>query len=116
MNDQWELTSRVTANVGVGGTYYTSYFPDQDILEGPFRDYFYAGATLPNGFSIPATPYADTFMIPGQGGFRRQSSFAPRVGLAWDLFGTGKTAIKANWGRFYLNTGLAGSDSIRRRA
>jgi len=72
--------------------------------------FFYAGKPLPNGFSIPATPYGDTFVIPGAGGFRKHSSVAPRLGMSWDLFGNGKTAIKANWGRFYFNTGLAGSE------
>jgi len=113
ITDQWELTSRITANVGVRWDYYTSYYPDQEILDGPFRDYFYAGAPLPNAAN-PAqphvravTPYASTFTIPAVHGIRTHSSVAPRLGVAWDLFGTGKTVVKANWGRFYQNTGLA---------
>jgi len=34
---------------------------------------------------------------------------APRVGVAYDLRGKGKTVIKFNWGRFYFNTGTASS-------
>ena len=34
----------------------------------------------------------------------------PAYGVAWDIRGNGKTTIKANYGRFYFNTGLAGGD------
>jgi carboxypeptidase family protein len=109
ITDQWELTSRITANVGARWDYYSSYFPDQEILPGPFRDYFYAGAPLPNGHTRPRTPFADDWIIPGVSDIRTHSSVAPRIGVAWDLFGTGKTVAKFNWGRFYQNTGTASS-------
>jgi len=109
LTDQWELSARVTANVGVRWDYYSSYFPDEEILAGPYRDFFYAGAPLPNGYAFPATPFASTFTIPGVSGIRKHHSVAPRVGVAWDLRGNGKTVIKVNWGRFYFNTGTASS-------
>ena len=107
VTDQWQLSSRITANVGIRWDYYSSYFPDQQILDSPFRSFFYAGEPLPNGYALPKTPYGDTFTIPGVYGIRDHSSFAPRIGVAWDLFGSGKTVVKANWGRFYFNTGTA---------
>ena len=27
--------------------------------------------------------------------------FSPRVGLAWDVFGSGKTAVRAGFGTYY---------------
>jgi len=105
INDQIQR-GRVTLNAGVRWDYYNSYFPDEEILAGPFRSFFYAGAPLPNGYSIPATPYAGTFSIPGLNDIRKFSSFAPRVGIAWDIFGDGKTTLKGNAGRFYHNTGI----------
>jgi hypothetical protein len=109
LTDQWQVVKRVTANVGLRWDYYSSYFPDQQILESPFRDFFYAGAPLSNGVSLPKTPYGDTMTIPAVHGIRQHSSVAPRVGVAWDLFGAGRTIVKFNWGRFYFNTGTASS-------
>lgn len=105
INDQVQW-GRVTLNLGVRWDHYNSYFPDEEILPGPFRDFFYAGAPLPNGYSIPATPFAGTFRIPGMDDIRRFSSLAPRVGFSWDIFGNGKTTLKGNAGRFYHNTGI----------
>jgi hypothetical protein len=102
---------RVTLNLGVRWDYYSSYWPDQPIPEGPFRGFFYGGAALPNGYSIARTPFADGWLIPGESGLEHYSSIAPRVGVAWDVFGDGRTTIKANYGRFYHNTGLAGADA-----
>jgi hypothetical protein len=102
---------RITVNVGVRWDYYSSYWPDQDIPDGPFRNFFYAGAPLPNGYRIDPTPYAGSWVIPGESGLEQYSSLAPRVGIAWDLFGDGRTTVKANYGRFYHNTGLAGGDA-----
>jgi hypothetical protein len=110
VNDSFQK-GRVTLNVGVRWDYYSSYWPDQAIPDGPFRNFFFAGAALPNGYSIARTPYANNWTITSESGIEQYSSFAPRIGMAWDLFGDGKTTIKANYGRFYHNTGLAGSDA-----
>jgi hypothetical protein len=109
LNDQLQK-GRVTFNLGVRWDYYSSDYPDQDIPAGPFRDFFYGGAALPNGYRIAATPFAGSWIIPGRSGIEQYSSVAPRVGVSWDLFGDGRTTIKANYGRFYFNTGLAGGD------
>jgi hypothetical protein len=111
VNDQFQK-GRVTLNVGVRWDYYSSYWPDEPIPDGPFRSFFYGGAALPgNGYRIAATPFAANWVIPGESGLEQYSSFAPRVGLAWDLLGDGKNTIKLNYGRFYHNTGLAGADA-----
>ena len=109
LTDQWQVGTRLTANIGVRWDYYSSYFPDEEILPGPYRDFFYAGVPLPNGYAIAPTPFASTFTIPGVSGIRTHKSVAPRVGFAWDMLGTNRTVLKFNWGRFYHNTGTASS-------
>jgi hypothetical protein len=107
LTDQWTLGPKLTLNLGIRWDYYSSFYSDEEVLPGPYRDFFYAGRPLPNGYSLPATPFASTFKVPGQSGISRHPAlFAPRVGVAWDLFGDGKTVLKGNWGRFYQNTGL----------
>lgn len=111
LTDQYSIAQRLTLNLGIRWDYYSSYYPDQEILPGPFRNFFYAGIPLPNGYSVPATPYASTFTVPSRSGIvEHPSLFAPRVGVSWDLFEDGKTVLKANWGRFYQNTGLSSGD------
>lgn len=104
IQDQIVVNQRMTLNLGFRWDYYHVYYPDLDILPARFRDFFYAGAPLPNGYRIPAS-YPD-FKIPGNDDVLRfPAGFAPRFGVAYDLSGSGKTVLKANWGRYQANPG-----------
>jgi hypothetical protein len=104
IQDQIVVSRNITVNAGLRWDYYHVYYPDTEILEGPYRDFFYGGAALPNGYRVPAS-YPD-FLIPGNPDvltFPR--GFAPRFGIAWDITGNGMTVLKANWGRYQSNPG-----------
>jgi hypothetical protein len=112
INDSIQIAQRFTVSAGLRWDYYSSFFPDQAILDSPWRSFFYAGVPVQTSvgpFSLPRTPYADSnFTAPGQSGIREYPAlFAPRFGLSWDVAGNGKTVVKANWGRFHFNTGNA---------
>jgi hypothetical protein len=111
INDSVQV-QRFTLSLGLRWDYYNSFFPDQEIPESRFREFFYAGVPLPTSvgpYSLPRTPYADqNYTVEGRSGIRRYPAlFAPRFGVSWDVQGNGRTLIKANWGRFHHNTGNA---------
>ena len=77
--DSWTV-KRATINAGLRFDYYNNSFPEQHL--GP-------GLLVPN---------RDVTFAPAS--FYSMKDLTPRVGIAYDLFGTGKTALKAHWGKY----------------
>ncbi len=89
--DQWKV-SRFTVNLGIRYDYYTQTYPD---------------ITLPPAEFVPITR---TF--PGATLVSWKDVW-PRVGVAYDVLGDGKTAIKASLGQFPVHFGLLGAHPAR---
>jgi hypothetical protein len=86
VQDKWTL-NRLTVNAGLRFEYTDVSFPEQFL--GP-------GVHVPTrNFTFPAGPGIDF------------KDLSPRLGAAYDLFGNGKTAIKANLSRYVVNQGLS---------
>jgi hypothetical protein len=83
LQDSWNLTRRVTLNVGARYDHYSLGWPEQSFT--PEQSAFFPPV------STPATSVATL------------SSVSPRVGLAWDITGRGRTVAKAFFGRYYYN-------------
>jgi outer membrane receptor protein involved in Fe transport len=101
--DTWRTTPNLTLNYGLR---WEPWFPAQ-IVDGRIyhfdEDAFYAGVkstifrNAPAGFSYPGDPG-----FPGQAGMNpRWTNFGPRVGLAWDVKGDGRTSVRASFSRAY---------------
>ena len=88
VTDQYTV-GRATLNLGVRFDHYRVWTPEQTQL----------AYTFPTGTSISATSFPETT-------YATWNSFAPRLGVAYDLFGTGKTVIKANYGLYRFNPGV----------
>jgi hypothetical protein len=103
LQDQIKVSRRITVNAGIRWDFYNASEPAETIRsDSPYRAFFYAGQPLPNGYFVPAT-YAN-YMIPARSSILRYPhGIVPRLGLAWDLTGSGKTVLKMNWGRFLSN-------------
>jgi len=112
LTDQFKVGKRLTLYLGVRWDYWNAYEPQETVdMSGAFSAFYYAGAALPNGFSIPAT--AANGIIPARTVMHYPGDISPRIGLAYDLTGKGKTILKMNWGRFYQNMAADfGSSSV----
>ncbi len=131
IQDDWKITRRLTLNLGVRYSYFPSPADSNNILNNfdpaaynpalapaidPATGNFVSGspATYANGIIFPtgaactaAQAISNTASCSPYGSLVNPNSnnnFAPRVGLAWDPFGQGKTAIRAGWGLFYDRT------------
>ena len=77
LKDTWQI-GRVTANLGVRWEQYHGSTDDSTKVQGTFGSaYKYTGIDVVTWNTV-----------------------APRLGVAWDVLGSGKTVVKGQWGRF----------------
>ena len=80
VNDMVNLTPRLTLNAGIRFDRYSSWLPEQ---------------------GNPGTgPFAVANIFPENRAFPVYNAWSPRVSVIYDLFGNGRTAIKASYGRY----------------
>lgn len=104
--DDWRTTSRLTLNLGMRYELAKPWFqPDgQSVAFVPgYQSYKFANT--PASLAFQGDPGIPNAIIK-----TNYTNFAPRVGLAYDIFGTGKTSIRAGFGIFYdaLNANTTG--------
>jgi hypothetical protein len=86
--DQWRI-KRVTLNLGLRFDWYYGWIPAQHVAATRF---------------LPDRDFAKVTGVPSY------KDLNPRVGIAYDLFGTGRTALKASLGRYMKKLGTTISD------
>lgn len=102
-NDSFKVNRRLTLDVGVR---WEPFFPNTDlygkvVVWGGINSKSQRFVNAPNGILYAGDPG-----VPPGGSPTKWSNFGPRLGLAYDLTGDGKTALRAGYGIFYdrINT------------
>jgi hypothetical protein len=83
VSDSWSPASRVTLNLGLRTEAQSAWLPPQEKVQGDFG----------GSGSYPRLDVGSWFWL------------APRVGVAFDLTGDGRTVAKATYGTYYFNLG-----------
>jgi outer membrane receptor protein involved in Fe transport len=99
LQDAWRIVPRLTATLGVRYDYYA---PVNE------RDSLALLPVLQNGNAIQTLLSNATLDFAGNSVGRSayksdKNNFAPSVGLAWDIFGDGTTAVRAGYSINYVN-------------
>jgi hypothetical protein len=80
LQDNWKVTPRLSVELGVRYDYQSIPAPLSNL-------------TTPTGSFVP---YTQITQHPSD-----KNNIGPRIGFAWDAFGTGKTVVRAGYGMYY---------------
>ena len=91
VTDSWRI-KKLTLNLGARFDRYRVWLPEQSLPASRF---------VPDPITFAEVKEVVVF-----------NHLAPRLGASYDLAGNGKTVLKASWGRFFFNPGVALADSV----
>ena len=89
VQDDWAVTDRFRANLGLRWDYETDMFPQDWVTPADIRTKFAHFVD------------ADRYFTDGNDREPINDMFAPRLGLTYDLFGNNATVAFGGWGRYY---------------
>ena len=113
--DDYKVTPHLTVGMGIRWSFFGQVTGTENLLDN-FDPALWSRANAPQidpttGNLVPGTgnnPNMNGIIVGGKNspwgahvGDQRYRNFAPRLGMAWDPFGDGKTAVRTGFGLFY---------------
>ena len=104
--DDWKATKRLTINYGLRLTHFQPWVDRLGFGYTIFNQSLYTGASCTGAPTFCGFDWHKKNPAVPVGGFPTRFAFyQPRIGAAYDLFGTGKTVLRGSWGRYYFHAG-----------
>jgi hypothetical protein len=100
LGDSWRMTRKLTFSYGIRWEYYSPVDEKNGLVLLP---------VIPTGQTVQQTLLGNATVDFAGGPSKRplyngrKAQFAPNLGLAWDPFGNGKTAVRAGFSLNYVN-------------
>ncbi len=104
VQDSWKVHKRFTLELGVRISHFTPWVDNLGFGFSNFDYSKYSSSCKPTDYCGFLWNKRDS-SVP-MGGFPTKSAFyQPRFGVAWDIFGNGKTVMRGGWGMYYFHSG-----------
>jgi hypothetical protein len=101
LQDKWAISDRVTLNLGLRYDHFIGETRESEVLPNRFTF-----SEISNGIKFPAC--SDGKAGSGcYGEVQNWKDISPRLGVAWDVFGNGRTAVKASIARYMAGQQVA---------
>ncbi|HKX00335.1 MAG TPA: carboxypeptidase-like regulatory domain-containing protein [Bryobacteraceae bacterium] len=118
--DSWKISRKVTLEYGLRISHLGPWYDRQGIGFAVWNPASYSSTAAPTDYT-GLLWHKRNASIPLSGFPSRALFYAPRFGVAWDIFGTGKTVLRGGWGQFYYHnaqftTGLDAPAGVQTKA
>lgn len=102
VQDSWKVSKRLTLDLGIRVSHLGQWYDRQGFGFAVWDPSKYSATAAPT--SYPGLDWnKKNPSVPLSGFGTQMFFFAPRFGMAYDVFGTGNTVIRGGWGRYYYH-------------
>jgi hypothetical protein len=115
VQDEWKITPHLTLSPGLRYEFYlppnvdanqrTEYYTTS-VVQGSISSF--RSSQFPN--APPGIAFAGDPNVPNGFYQTQRNLLAPRLGIAWDVYGDGRTAVRGGFGKYFGSTALQTKD------
>src|SRR5438046_4529532 len=100
--DSWRVNRRLTLDYGLRASHLGAWYDREGFGFAVWNPALYVPGS-PESSGTGFDWHKKDSSVPLSGFPNRTLFYAPRFGVAYDLFGTGKTVLRGGWGQFYYH-------------